>query len=134
MITSDGKKAITVNKAKLLATLKENRAKHVEQYKLGMVGYQQALIRRLEKELERAKELKPVSLNKLQRDMPVPSSYEASYDTTIQMLEWEEGEIVRIDEHEFNRYVLNKWEWHDSFEANTSTYISDDELGSPAGG
>lgn len=112
---------ITVNKEELLRTLRENKAEHEEQYKAASVAYRKKLVAQLEKKLAKAKAGKNV---KTYFTLPEPEKHTDSFETAIQMLEWEEDSVVRLDSRDFQRFVQNQWEWAHSFASNTGSYLS----------
>lgn len=112
---------ITVKKDQLLATIKENREAHREQFLKAQEKYRERVIEELDARLEQARNGGRINLGFA---LPEPVDYTDSYDTAIGMLEWEIGDEITLEEADFKRYVLNKWEWARMFAANTASYLS----------
>lgn len=112
---------IRVNKALLLQTLHENRAKHLETYTKAKANYRDKVAEALR---ARAVEIKNGGRVDLYFDFPEPQDYSREYDLAIEMVKWAIGEEVSISEKDFKRYVLNEWEWTRTFAATTSSYVT----------
>lgn len=112
---------ITVNKAELLATLQTNKAEHRDQYEEALGKYREALIAELEEKLADAHQGNKVEHH---LNLRIPESHLDSFETAIQMLEWEVEETVELDQVDFQRYVQNQWEWARSFASNTASYLA----------
>ena len=111
---------VKVNKEDLLATLEENRVKHVADFKEAMVEYRKAAATELTAMLKQAKS----KTEKITRAIkaPEPVSYEKSYATAIRMLNMSVDDIIELDEQEFKQYVEDAWTWQASFTSNTLMY------------
>jgi len=112
--------AITVNKEQLLATITTNRDAHRDQFLTAQKRYREVVIGELDKRLESAQRGGPINLGFA---LPEPRDYTDSYDTAIQMLQWELEDTVTLDEHSFRQFVLNKWEWASQFAGSTQVYL-----------
>ena len=55
--------------------------------------------------------------------LPEPEDHTVDFDTALDMLEWEVGETVELDERTFRRLVRNEWAWRETFAANTASYV-----------
>jgi hypothetical protein len=111
---------IKVKKSDLLDTLRTNKAKHEEVYEQAMVKYREALIAELvslRADVEAGKQIE----HRLKT--VVPLRFADSYEQAIQMLEWEVGDEVELDTHEFQQYVMDDWNWGQSFRAANSAYV-----------
>jgi hypothetical protein len=104
---------IKVKKSDLLDTLRTNKAKHEEVYEQAMVKYRESLRADVEAGKQIEHRLKTV----------VPLRFADSYEQAIQMLEWEVGDEVELDTHEFQQYVMDDWNWGQSFRAANSAYV-----------
>ena len=117
-------KTTTVRTAELLEVLKENREKHIAEYKSARKIWLKKAIKELRKVADRAeksKSLNSKSFNPLM-ELPKPVSYAKSYDTMIARLEAEVEETVELDDREFQAYWLDEWDWHGTFVGTTSLY------------
>lgn len=124
---------VNVKKEQLLKILKENRAKHVSDYKEALEDYRAAYIEVLQKNIEiaqsGAEDMIPVD----EINLPEPQCYAKSYDTAIGMLEISVDETVQLNEIQYRQYVNDEWGWSDSFKLSNSTYSSSFEFLSARG-
>lgn len=118
-------KQVTVKKEELLETLRTNRAEHAEQYAKAVEKHADALIERLLEMLGEARLAKDQPGKKVDQhvNLPVPVNYDDDFASAIQMVDWEVSDTITLDAREFERYVLNKWEWAEIFTANTRSYL-----------
>jgi hypothetical protein len=113
-------KSVYVNKERLLETLRENREEHRALFEEAQVKYREKVIEVLDKRLAEARAGGRV---RTYINLPEPVDYTKNFDEAIQMVEWEESDSIELDERDFQRYVLNKWEWAGAFAANTTAYV-----------
>ena len=111
---------ITVDKAKLMQTLVENRAKHRDTYFKAIEVYRAKAIEIFEEQLEA---LKAGKLPERSLRLPLPEEHTADYDRAVEMLHWHEGDTVELTEREFAQYVQDDWGWRQTFTANTTSYV-----------
>lgn len=111
---------ITVSKEQLRQKLEENRAEHHKIFEEAVEGYRDEAIRQLNDHVERIK-----ANNKVVRIsvyvMP-PEDHTADYDAAIQMIKWADGSKIELDEKSFRNFVLNDWDWTQSFLHTNSMY------------
>ena len=108
----------------LLLKLRENRTKHVEEYKKARKTWLKKAIKQLREvadQAEKDKKLNNDSFSPL-RSLPKPTSYAKSYDVMIARLEAEVDDTVELDERDFNAYWLDNWDWSGAFVGTTSLY------------
>lgn len=111
---------ITVDKNQLIEKIKENKAKHIEDYNKAVEAYKIEAKKELK---EQAKRLEKGSLNiKVLLVSPVNKSEE--YDKILQMFEWEQADIVELSQGEFNEYVLDETQFSIQSKMINSTYLS----------
>lgn len=113
--------AIKVKKADLLATLRENRAKHNKIFLEACGGYRAAAIRELDNMLAEAKAGK-----KIRRSVSLiePADQTKDYDRVIRMMEMSVDDEITLDEHDFSQYVLDQWGWKKAWSASNMAYSS----------
>jgi len=113
---------ITVNKADLIEKIQANRGEHRSMFIKAQERYRDAMIAELDQALQDARDGK-----KIRRafTLPVPEDHTQDFDTALEMLEWEQGDTIKLDQHDFLRYVQNRWEWQASFAANTQSYLAE---------
>lgn len=140
-------RTVTVNRLKLLETLRTNREEHNRQYHESVAGYrqaarealgvQQAKARRMIDDnaamilakIERFDPLDPLSnqvvvLGQIAFTLEVPQDHTKSYDVAIMMAEWEVGETIALQQSQFQCFVMDDWDWKKSFSVLNRQYTS----------
>jgi hypothetical protein len=112
--------SITVDKEKLIETIKRNRDSHRDQFLVAQERFREEVIRLLDERLAAARDGKKVDLA---IRLPEPEDFTSYYDTALNMLEWEEADEVELDQTDFERYVENKWEWAGRWAGTTANYL-----------
>ena len=112
----------TVNRKKLLETLRENRTNHAVIVKEAHTGYLVAAQKAVEKCRAALAEGHIVSINKFA--LTVPVDYRSAYDTAIAMLEWSTDENITLAADEFRQFVQDQWDWKDGFISSNAAYSS----------
>lgn len=110
---------ITVDKEQLLTTMRENRERHREIFIKAQEGYREQAIKKLDRRLAAARQGRV----DLTFSLPAPQDFTEEYDTAIGMLEWEQEGTVELTQRDFERYVLDKWDWARQFVGSTSMYV-----------
>ncbi len=52
-----------------------------------------------------------------------PTSYESYYTAALRKVELSQRDEFSLDDQEFQRYILNNWEWKSDFLNNATTYL-----------
>lgn len=116
---------ITVDKARLLETLKANREVHAATFKEAMENYPKALADAYAKKAEAVATYNGDLKTFAQwTSLPIPEEHTEDFDTAIAMLDWAQGDTIALPQHEFEQYVLNKWGWAARFTQNTTNYTA----------
>lgn len=122
---------IRIETSRLKAVLEENRSKHKDVFERAMVGYREAAIKELDQIIADARAGKKIkrSLSLIQ-----PVDQTADYDRALRMLDLTADDVVELEEHEFDCYVMDKWHWRNQFLSSNSAYVaglpsSDEEEG-----
>jgi hypothetical protein len=115
---------IKVEKQRLIDTVTENRAEHRGQFLEAQQVYRERVIEELDKRLREVRNGSPITLG---FRLPEPVDYTRYYDEALAGLDWEVEDQVYLSQDEFNRLVLNNWEWKQNFAATSLSYLSDDE-------
>lgn len=112
---------VTVDKAELLKTIRENRENHRQVFNDAVEVYREKMIAELDSMLEDAK-----AGRKIRRaiSMPEPEDHTRDYDRVIKMLEMSVDSQIEIEEQEFNWYVMDQWQWNASFNTSTVAYAA----------
>ncbi len=101
-------KTVKIKKEELLTKIKKNRNIHEAEYNQAFEGYKKAVINGLEELIANAKAGKEL---KTSINLPTPHNYTDRYDQIITMLEMSVEDVIEIDNSDFNKYVLDNWEW-----------------------
>ena len=117
--SDDGMK-VTVQKDRLLATLRENREQHEAEVAKAQERYRKEAILAMRINLRKAEDGGKIETY---IRLPEPTSYVSSYDKAIAMVEWQVGETVELSQSQFQQYVLGEWDWKAEFAATTGTYL-----------
>mgnify|MGYP003496371332 CR=1 FL=1 len=114
-------RTIKVSVDNLLAILRENRTKHIEDFKEAYELFRGEYIETLEAMIADVEEegLPP----KMQIDLLKPVSYEQDYTQIIEMLEMSVDKEIEITATEFQAYVKDKWSWKTNLNLSFGTYI-----------
>ena len=110
---------ITVNKAKLIETMKGNRAKHHDIVVEAQEGFRDAVIKRLDSMLAQARDGKKIDIAV---GLVLPEDHTDEYDTVIGMLELDINDTVDLDVHQYRQWVQDQWGWQRSFTTNNAYY------------
>lgn len=117
---------ITVEKEKLLETLKANRKKHAEDYKYAYGRYYNACISELEGRVNELRgtlrQVNPSSFLKFDLTNKFPQNYTDVYDQVIEMLEFCNADSIEITNSQYESWVKDDWDWKESFMLSTSAY------------
>lgn len=111
---------IKVEKNRLLNKVRENREKHIVEFKEAITVYRKELISRLEQELSRLKQ-NDVNFDYSRIRLEVPVSYVAEYDRVISQLEWHADDFVELTTNQVDQYINDNWSWTGGF-VNTANF------------
>ena len=114
-------KEVTVNKEELLEKLRANRAKHRAVFLEAQEGYRKAVIAELDRMLQEARDGKKI---RRRIELPEPRDHTDDYDAAIAMVEMAVCESIVISDYDFRCYVLDKWDWSETFSSSSSSYCS----------
>ena len=112
-------RTVKVNKGALLDALKANRANHRQRYEKAFDGYTKECQRVLEAHLE---ELKKGGRHVVLFSENAPDDHTPEYDQLIKMLEMSIETEIELTYQEFQRYVMDQWEWRHGWEMSNSKY------------
>lgn len=112
---------VKIKKVELLKKIQENRNEHVAEYLTAYEGYKQAVVKQLEEMLENAKN---GDVRKTAVNLPVPQNHIKEYDRVIAMLLMSVENTIELTVHDFDRYVLDEWDWKEMTKMSFSTYLN----------
>lgn len=106
MMRRTGSRTVKVNKAKLIAKIKENKEAHIIAYAKAVEAYKKEALKQLA-ELTKKAEAGDTSLR---LSLTTPIDNVKSYDKILDIFEWEIDEEVELEQKEFNEYVQDETE------------------------
>ncbi len=134
---------VRIRKAELLTILKENLDKHNEIYNASTQAYYETLRAEFNTKVKDIKKLTALIKRKLKKvttcepneglyafhsllgiQTKKPTSYEDYYLAAIRKIEISIDETFALDDAEFQKYVLNNWEWSGQFISGATQYIT----------
>jgi len=71
---------------------------------------------------ERLEKGETLALMPMSFGLALPQSYEKAYDQIIKMLEMSSDEIIKLSSDEFACFVMDDWDWKESFKNTTMSY------------
>jgi hypothetical protein len=107
------------NVENLLAILKKNRSGHRQLYEEAFEEYRRQVVKAMEYNLDRARSGGDIRLSLAMR---TPEDHTEEYDAVIGLLEMSTDQDVELTANDYQRFVLDRWEWARSFEVNTMSY------------
>lgn len=116
---TNGSREIPVNKANLIAKIKENKANHETEYVKAVEAYKREAGKQLKEQLEA---LEKGSLS-IRVNLVAPSNKSDEYDKLVQLFEWDINETVTLTQSEFNEYVLDETSFAREAKMLNSTYL-----------
>lgn len=109
---------VVVKKDDLLAKVKENKEKHVNEAKIALDDYNLVAKNLLLERIELAN--KGEADVDLRFNLAKPVSYQNEYERAIEMLEMTTHDKVTLSVQQFDQYVRDRWGWKESFSATNS--------------
>lgn len=113
-----------VDVKEVLETLKKNLEQHRKDYLEAHEGFKvkaKAAAKDLVKRIDNSQPYDKVNLS---LGLTPPVSYEKQYEEVIFCFSMEKRERVTLDSAEMARYMMDKWDWSESFNVTKSIYNS----------
>jgi len=123
----NGSRQITVNKAKLIAKIKENKEAHIKAYAKAVIAYKREALAKLAELTKKAKSGDML----LQLQLTTPIDNRDNYDKIVAMFDWDVNEEVTLEQSEFNEYVQDETEFARHARMSNAVYLSAAELATP---
>lgn len=111
-------RTVKVKKSELIAKIKENKQKHIEEYNQAVIDYKNEAnkkLTRMRKDLNTGK-------TDLQFHMVEPVNKANEYDKLVTQFEWEQDEMVSLSQPEFSKYVHDEHDFAAFARMSNSTY------------
>ena len=108
----------------VLTALEKNLTEHDKIHDEALANYRAKAIEKLDVMLQDAKDGKPIQTSIA---LTVPHSYKKSFTSAIALLgslQKAGDDKVEMTASEYDRFVLNEWEWVDSFNASNAVYTA----------
>lgn len=109
---------VTVSRKLLIERIKENKAKHINEYKEAVKDYQEEA----NKKIAKLKEDLAAGKTGLTFHMVQPVNSEEEYDKLVIQFEWETNKLVELSISEFNQYVHDDLPFAAMARMSNSTY------------
>ena len=113
---------VNIEKQELLDIVRENKQKHVEDFKESVTDYKKAALLIAKDNLALVKTGKVEEIVKVKHMPPKPVSFEHDYDRAIRMLELSIDNVIELEQDIFNQLVLDEWTWKTTFTSNSTLY------------
>jgi hypothetical protein len=114
---------VTVKKEELIKILKDNRAKHEQNYNDAVVGFYVSAEESLQTALARlAADKSAGKLNAVQVFEAVPENHLKEYDRAIRMMTMDTRGEIPLTVGEFSEYVDDEWHWTRNWAESNSKY------------
>lgn len=110
---------VVVECERLLDAVRGNREKHEAEYEEACEHYRQQAAAAFGAKQAEANE---GGLPDPRIDLKKPVHFLDQYDQAIEMLKMEQREKIELTEDEFQKLVLDEWNWSNQFERRTSSY------------
>ena len=104
-------KTVVVNKKELIEKITQNKSEHVVDFNEANAAFKENYIKECNKMIERAEDGDFI----FRFSVMQPQSHEEDYDTILTMLNMSLDDQIELEEHDFQRYVQDNWEWKDNF-------------------
>jgi hypothetical protein len=111
---------VRVRREELLTLVKKNRDNHRAVFEKAQETYRERMIKELDSMIADAKAGRRIRRH---ISMPEPEDHTGDYDRILRMLEMSVDETLELSEYDFSRYVMDQWEWAESFAVNTLSYV-----------
>lgn len=112
-------KEYKVDKAKLIATLKQNRERHISVFRAAQDTYRKLAIEKLSAALKAAESGEEITFPQLMK----PRSFANEYDKAIGLLEMSLSDTTEITGTDYERFILDRWGWSNNFKMSNSSYV-----------
>lgn len=115
-------RTVTVKKARLLETLKANREIHAADFEITWDAFRERAKQRVDELLGQVHRARRGEHFDLSLGLVPPQDHSEDYDRAIEMVDWEVGDEVVLQEHEFQQYVQDEWGWKAQTALSNQTY------------
>lgn len=113
---------VNVNRTGLLKTVVENKAQHKKDFEEAWqdyLTYAKKEFRKAARNVEKTEKGKRINLPNF---YAVPENHESDYDRIAGLLKLSSDDEVWLDDRDYERYVLDKWDWKEQFVSTSNFY------------
>ena len=115
-------RSVKINKVELLGIVRENKSKHILEYKEAVDDFIEAARNIVNYNVDKINEGTVEAIAKCKPVPNAPLSYEDEYSRAIRMLELSVENEIELEADVFNQLVLDEWTWKNNFAMMASTY------------
>lgn len=112
--------SVRLYKKAVIKTIEKNRAAHRAMFEAAMEGYKVKAIEILEGHIQRIKDGAP---EKVIISLPIPQDHTDDYKLVLSMLASSIDEELEISSFDYQRYILDEWEWKEAFNQTVVAYV-----------
>lgn len=116
---------VRVSKTDLRAKLEANRQAHVEAFAAVWSGFQKKAETQAHEMYQAIIDARQGDHLRLSLSLVVPENHEDDYTRALEMLDWEQDDIVVLQQHEFAQLVQDDWGWKRAFATTGMAYVGD---------
>jgi hypothetical protein len=114
---------VLVAKDKLLKIIETNKDVHIKDFAETYEAYRSVAIDKLQEALDKAKSGGEVVVI-MKMPAPAPENHTADYEQAIGMLKLSVEKNVQLSYVDYDRYILDKWDWKARFTLSNSGYLA----------
>ena len=113
-------KTVLISKEKLLDKIIKNRNKHQVEFVVAHVNWEKTVMETLRIALRKAENNVEFTTH---FNIPEPVEHTDEYDVVISQIEWNEEGQIELDQQDFKRFILDDWEWKNTFDMKTHSIL-----------
>jgi proteasome lid subunit RPN8/RPN11 len=114
---------VKVNREELLSILNGNRDKHKQEFEEAVTGWKEQALEAMKNAVAEFENDNFHTTHPLVT-LPKPTAHLRDYDLAIRMLEMSVDTDIEIEQHDFNCFVMDEWQWKAGFAQTVSNYTN----------
>ncbi|GAB3077757.1 hypothetical protein [Pedococcus soli] len=112
-------RTVKLNRDEFMNAVTINRDNHRAVFEEALEGYRTRMIRELERRIRHVRTGRAVDQY---LRLPEPEDHTADYDRVLTMAAMSVDDIVELTSEDFAMYVMDQWNWKQSFSETTGLY------------
>lgn len=112
-------RTVKLDKQEFITTVAVNRANHRSVFDAAVEGYRLRMIELLERRLRDVRRGRAVDQY---LRLPEPEDHTGDYDRVLTMARMSVDDVVELTADDFAMYVMDQWDWKQTFTATTAMY------------